>query len=212
MQFVLDIIIIVLLFSIFAISHSILAAFDVKQKITEKIGSMVAFYRLFYNATSILFFTTIYYVSPKPSLLIYDLQFPFDLIIFGVQILGVVGFFWSASYIDLSEFLGISQIRRYLNNSYSLTDLDEHHVLILSGPFKYSRHPIYFFSIIILGFRSTMDLFYLIFFICMALYFFIGSVFEEKSLVKRFGKPYSNYKNNVPRIIPFLFSKRQNRH
>ncbi len=208
MSYVLDVVVIITLFSIFAISHSILAAFNVKKRITEKVGSKVAFYRLFYNVSSILILFAIYYISPKPNLIIYDLQFPYDLVIFGVQTLGVVGFFWSVSFIDVKEFAGINQIKRYLNNSYKIDDLDEHSKLIIAGPFKYSRHPIYFFSIIILGFRPTMDLFYLVFFICMFIYFYIGSVFEEKSLEIKFGKSYLDYKNQVSRIIPIPFSKK----
>ncbi len=200
-----DSLIIIILFFLFAYSHSILASFDVKKRITEKIGTKIAFYRLFYNISSLIIFVTIYYISPKPEALIYDLQFPYDLIILVFQFFGIVGFFWSGSYINLKEFLGISQVKRYFQNNYNLEDLDETHELVVSGPFKYSRHPIYFFSIIVLAFRSTMDLFYLVFFICIVAYFYVGSIYEEKSLEKRYGDKYKSYKAKVPRIIPNPF-------
>lgn len=206
MNYVIDIVIIVLLFFLFASSHSLLAAFDVKKRLTEKIGPKIAFYRLFYNITSILIFVAVYYIAPKPNLIIYDLQFPYDLIIFGIQVLGIVGFFWAGSYINMKEFVGISQIKRYYEGTYKLDDLDEYHELIVKGPFKLSRHPIYFFSIIVLGFRPSMDLFYLIFFISMAVYFYVGSVYEERSLEKRYGDVYTEYKKNVPRLIPNPFN------
>lgn len=202
-----DIFIIVFLFFLFASSHSVLAAFDVKKRITEKVGDKIAFYRLFFNISSIFIFIAIYFLSPKPNVKIYDLQFPYDLIIFGIQVLGVIGLFWAGSYINLKEFLGITQVKRYVEGTYQKTDLDEYHELVIAGPFKYSRHPIYFFTIIVLGFRSTMDLFYLVFFICMLLYFYIGSIYEEKSLEKRYGVRYAEYKNNVPRLIPNPFIK-----
>lgn len=205
MTYVFDILIVVVLFFLFASSHSLLAAFDVKKRIVEKVGNKIAFYRLFYNISSILVFIAIYYLSPKPNVLIYDLQFPFDLIIFGIQLLGLIGFFWAGSYINLREFLGVTQIKRYYEGKYSVNDLDEYHELVIKGPFKLSRHPIYFFSIIILVFRSTMDLFYLVFLVCMILYFYIGSVYEEKSLEKRYGEKYKDYKKNVPRLIPNPF-------
>ena len=150
---------------------------------------------------------------PKPRLKIYDLQFPYDILIFAVQFLGVVGFFWAGSLVDLKEFLGVKQIVRYYKGEYKIEELDEYHDLILKGPFKISRHPIYFFSIVVLGFRPAMDLFYLVFFICLALYFYIGSIYEEKSLVKRYGIDYLLYRENVPRIIPnplLLFKKTEN--
>lgn len=205
MNYVLDVIIIVFLFFLFASSHSVLAAFDVKKRLTEKIGSQIAFYRLFYNISSILIFVAVYYLSPKPNVIIYDLQFPFDLTILAVQILGIIGFFWAGSYVNLKEFLGITQIKRYYQGNYSIDDLDEYHELVVTGPFKISRHPIYFFSIVLLVFRSTMDLFYLVFLICIILYFYIGSVYEEKSLEKRHGENYRAYKKQVPRLIPNPF-------
>lgn len=202
MSLVFSVLLIIIIFFLFASSHSIMAAFDVKKRIKEKVGNKIAFYRLFYNVTSILIFSAAYYLSPRPRLIIYDLQFPYDIFIFAIQFLGVVGLFWAGSYIDIKEFLGISQIVRYLKGNYCIDDLDEYHQLIMKGPFKISRHPIYFFSIIILGFRSTMDLFYLVFFICILIYFYIGSMYEEKSLEKRFGDKYLEYKNKVPRLIP----------
>lgn len=207
MNLALDVFIIIILFFLFASSHSFLAAFNLKKRITGKVGTKIAFYRLFYNLSSIIIFIAVYFLSPKPNVVIYDLQFPYDIIIFIVQILGVVGFFWAGSYINLKEFLGITQIKRFFNGNYKVNDLDEYHELVIKGPFKYSRHPIYFFSIIILGARPTMDLFYLVFFLCMLAYFYVGSMYEERSLEKRYGNKYLQYKTKVPRLIPNPFLK-----
>jgi methanethiol S-methyltransferase len=207
MNYIFDVFIIVVLFFLFASSHSILAQYSIKQRITEKVGKKIAFYRVFYNVTSLLFFAVAYFLSPKPNIIIYDLQFPFDLIIFTIQFLGIVGLFWAGTFINVKEFIGLSQIKRYFQNDYKTENLDEYHQLVISGPFKYSRHPIYFFSIIVLGFRSYMDLFYFVFFICMLIYFYIGSIYEEKNLEQRFGKVYANYKSQVPRLIPNPFIK-----
>ena len=202
-----DVIIIIFLFSLFAISHSVMAAFNVKAKITKQVGSKIAFYRLFFNVASILIFIAVYALSPKPNVIIYDLQFPYDIIIFAIQVIGLIGFIWVSFYIDVKEFLGITQIQRYLNGTYSLEDLDEKQELHIQGPFQYSRHPIYFYSIIFLGFRPAMDLFYFVFFICMVIYFYIGSIFEERNLEKKFGETYTEYKKNIPRLIPNPFKK-----
>lgn len=202
-----DVIIIIFLFSLFAISHSVMAAFNVKEKITKQVGSKIAFYRLFFNVASILIFIAVYALSPKPNVIIYDLQFPYDIIIFAIQVIGLIGFIWVSFYIDVKEFLGITQIQRYLNGAYSLEDLDEKQELHIQGPFQYSRHPIYFYSIIFLGFRPAMDLFYFVFFICMVIYFYIGSIFEERNLEKKFGETYTEYKKNIPRLIPNPFKK-----
>ncbi len=203
MNLIIDGIVIVGLFAIFGISHSILASNKVKRWILNKFGNKIAFYRLFYNLFSTFVFFTIYYFSPKPDVYIYDLDYPFDIIILILQALSLFGFVWAASYVDVKEFLGLTQIKRYFNGTYNPEELDEHLTFIVRGPFNYSRHPIYFFSILFLGLRPQMDFFYLVFFLAMTAYFIIGSKFEEKKLIERFGVRYINYKKYVPAIVPY---------
>jgi protein-S-isoprenylcysteine O-methyltransferase Ste14 len=199
-----DALIITALFLVFAVSHSLLASHKFKAKLTEKLGERIAFYRLFYNFSSILVFLFIYKISPKPNNIIYDLSFPFDIIIFGLQIASVVALVWVGKYINMQEFLGITQIKRYAAKAYSTQDLDEKMQLRVDGPFKLSRHPIYLFSSLFLILRPTMDFFYLVFLINMLLYFYIGSYFEEKKLLTIFGNDYAVYQKNVPKIFPSL--------
>lgn len=202
-----DILVIFLLFSSFGLLHSIFASLHFKKKLAEKIGNKIAFYRLFYNLISILFLLFVYEISPKPNLIVYDLQFPFDIITFALQVISLFGLIWASKEIDLKEFVGISQIVRYFKNEYKTEDLDEKQNLRIKGAFKFVRHPIYFFSILFLGFRPQMDLFYLETFIIFVLYFYVGSIYEEKKLVKIFGQDYINYQKLVPRIFPLKFKK-----
>jgi len=204
---IVDIIIITFLFSLFGISHSILASSKVKRILVAKLGDRIAFYRLFYNLSSILIFLFIYVVSPKPSEIIYDLQFPYDMVIFVLQIFSLIGLFWTGSKIDIMEFLGIGQIKRYMKGNYNKNELDEKMVFSIDGPFKFTRHPIYFFSILFLALRPTMDMFYFIFFLNILLYFYIGSFFEERKLVEVFGQKYIDYQKTVPRLFPIKLKK-----
>ncbi|MCF6270411.1 MAG: hypothetical protein L3J41_11910 [Melioribacteraceae bacterium] len=197
-----DALIITSLFSIFAISHSILASQKLKEKLTEKFGDRIAFYRMFYNLLSIFILLFIYKISPKPDYIIYDLSFPFDVIIVLLQICSVIALFWVFKSINSNEFLGFSQIKRFRNKTYNCNELDEKMELRFDGFFKYSRHPIYLFTSLFLILRPTMDFFYLIFLINILLYFYIGSYYEEKRLLLIFGDAYKNYQANVPRIFP----------
>ncbi len=208
MMIVLNILLIAGLFLVFAFFHSYLASIKFKEKLVLSIGPKIAFYRLFYNIISIIVFYAIYVIMPKPDVIIYDLQFPFDIIILLFQFSGLYGLVYTGFKINGKEFLGISQIIRYVNNDYNVKQLDEKAELRTDGIFKYSRHPIYFFSIIFLGFRPYMDLFDFILFICITTYFFIGSYYEEKKLVQMFGEKYIEYQNKVPMIFPVkIFNK-----
>ncbi len=200
-----DVLIIVSFFLLFGISHSILASNNLKEKLVQVIGDKIAFYRLFYNLSSIIFLIVFYELAPKPDVIIYNLNAPYDLIIYGFQILSIIGFFWASRGIGIKEFLGITQIYRYIDKVYDVNELDEKSFLKLDGAYKYSRHPIYLFSILFLALRPTMDLFYLVMFISFTLYFYIGSIYEEKKLVSKYGVEYMEYQKRVPRIFPIKF-------
>jgi protein-S-isoprenylcysteine O-methyltransferase Ste14 len=209
MELVADVIIIILFFAAFGYTHTLLASEKLKIQFKKIFGDLIAFYRLIYNLLSLLSFYLIYELSPKPHFIIYDLPNPYDLIILIPQLLSLAGLFWVFKYICFKEFLGLNQIKRFVEKKYN-TELDEEFTLRIEGPYKYSRHPIYFFSITFLLFRPVMDLFYLTFFICIVVYFYIGSYYEEKKLVRQFGNVYENYKKEVPRIFPVKFLKPYN--
>jgi protein-S-isoprenylcysteine O-methyltransferase Ste14 len=114
----------------------------------------------------------------------------------------LIGFVWSTRYFSSGEFIGWAQIRRLREGNYDSNDLDESSTLRIEGPYKYSRHPIYFFSIVFLVMRPVVSLSYFIIVVIFVAYFYIGSVFEEKRLIEKFGEAYMNYQKSVPRIIP----------
>jgi protein-S-isoprenylcysteine O-methyltransferase Ste14 len=201
MPYVIDLLVISLLFAVYAGIHSVLASYRVKESIKKNLGTLIAFYRLVYNLFAIVSLYLIYELSPKPHVIIYDLPKPYDILILIPQFTALIGLLWSFKYISIKEFLGINQIERYILKKYS-SNLDEDLTLTIGGPFKYSRHPIYFFSIMFLLFRPTMDLFYLTFFLLIVAYFYIGSYYEEKKLVRSFGEIYTNYQKSVPQIFP----------
>ncbi len=203
MFYALDVLTIILLFLIFSFLHSILASEKLKFIVAKKFGNVIAFYRLVYNIFSLISLYLIYELSPKPHVILYDLSNPLDIIVLIPQLSALAGIFWAFKYICVKEFIGINQIKKFFRGQYS-SKLDEEMTLTIDGPYKYMRHPVYFFAIMFLLFRPTMDLFYLTFFICIVAYFYVGSIFEEKKLVRYFGDIYLKYQKSVPKIFPHL--------
>lgn len=91
-----------------------------------------------------------------------------------------------------------------LKNSTSVKAFEPATVLITSGPFRYSRNPVYLGMVIIL-FGVEIILGSLSPFICPLLLFIILNIFiitkEETELEKLFGEQYLNYKTKVRRWI-----------
>ena len=202
-------------FILFALLHTFLASFKVKSILTQRIGSAMAFYRLAYNIISLLFLWYLYEYLPRPEAELFDLKYPWDIIILIPQFLSLAGIIWTFRYFSPGEFLGISQIRRWMTGNFieglegdlqgernSKDVFDEKLTLKIEGPYKVVRHPLYLFTIIFLILRPTMDLFYLVFLIFLIAYFYIGSFYEERKLVSAFGDRYREYQESVPRLFP----------
>ena len=202
MTLAVDVAVTIILISVFCISHSILASNKVKKIFQNRVGNLIAYYRIGYNIISVISFIIIYLLLPRIDITFYDLPNPYDLIILFFQLLSLIGFIWSARYFSTGEFIGLSQIKRFREGKYDSNDLDESSTLRIEGPYKYSRHPVYFFSIMFLVMRPVMTITYFIIVVIFVVYFYIGSVFEEKRLIEKFGEAYIGYQKSVPRIIP----------
>src|ERR1035437_5276047 len=188
----------IMAFIIFALLHSFLASFKVEFFLTQRIGSMMAFYRLAYNIIFLWFFFYLYESLPRPDVELFELKFPWDIIILIPQFLALGGIIWTFRYFSFSEFAGISQIKRWMAGDV----FDEKLTLKIEGPYKVVRHPLYLFTSVFLILRPTMDLFYLVFLIFLIAYFYVGSFYEERKLVSAFGDQYRKYQESVPRLFP----------
>jgi protein-S-isoprenylcysteine O-methyltransferase Ste14 len=72
-----------------------------------------------------------------------------------------------------------------------------------NGPYKYSRHPIYFASFLIIISISIMSLswIFLLIVILVAIYQLIVVPVEEKYCLNKYGKVYKEYMERTPKWI-----------
>jgi protein-S-isoprenylcysteine O-methyltransferase Ste14 len=122
----------------------------------------------------------------------------------------LLGILWTFRYFNLKEFLGINQALKAYGGDYNVYSLDEESELVLKGPYLWCRHPLYFFTIMFLVLRPYMFLDYLVSLVCIIAYFYVGSLWEEKRMLEKFGEHYEAYKKQVAPIVPFLMSRKKN--
>jgi len=105
-------------------------------------------------------------------------------------------------------------VSTFLINHFDLFGLRQTYLELVNKPYtelnfkvysfyKYVRHPLYFGGIIGVWATPHMTVTHLVFAILITSYFVIGTLFEEKDLIKEFGNTYRQYKKKTPMLIPF---------
>jgi methanethiol S-methyltransferase len=190
----------------FGVVHTLLASHEAKQIAQRLLGRNVATatYRLVFN---VLAFATIlpamYLVFRLPDQELYHFPAPWDSIALGLQVLAALGLLYAVYQMDVWFFLGLRQLGEppQLGMSYSI-DSTSTPQIVTNGLHRFVRHPLYTTSLIMLYLASPMSLNWLAFAVSCTVYFFVGSIFEERKLVREFGDAYRLYQQRVPRLLP----------
>lgn len=188
----------VLLLSIFAIQHSVMARPSFKKWITGVISPVIE--RSTYVLLSSLALLLIYWKWQPITTVVWKAENEtIVMIITGVFFLGWLLVFLSSFMINHFELFGLKQIFDNLKNK--LTESPKFQTNFL---YKIVRHPIMLGFIIAFWATPLMTVGHLIFSITTTIYILIAVKYlEEKDLRKFIGKEYEDYQNRVPMIIPF---------
>lgn len=197
-------------FVVFASVHSFLASHTFKRKLLRRFPTLRAWYRVSYNLFALITFFVWSMFLPVSRQVIYRIPFPYIIITFLVQATAIVAIWQTIHLFGSDRFIGTEQLLRYFKYREIPDFYDENSrgTLIRSGLYNYVRHPLYTLSLIILACWPVMTNWLVIIIILCALYFWIGSIFEERKLVERFGDAYKEYQRQVPRMIPHPFRLR----
>lgn len=188
-------IILIALWLLFFISHSLLAATKVKAFFENKMKIAPPQYRLLYNAVAAFFLIGIVFQLLKmPSEKIFErTYFTFGIGCgFVVVSLGLLKL--AFKNINLSAFLGFSA------NSESSG-------LVTTGLYTLVRHPLYFGStVFFIGIFLVQPTWTIAVSVGFSIvYIIIGIEFEERKLRQVFGSEYEDYARGKKKFLPFVY-------
>jgi len=139
----------------------------------------------------------------SPDLEISRITFPWLALTLLVEALAALGLLAGLLQTGVMRFLGVAQIT-------GSPDFGGPSKLEVKGLYRYVRHPLYLFGLIILWLVPLMTWNILAFNLGTTIYILVGIQFEERKLLKEFGQAYADYQHRVPMLIPFTKSHPQN--
>ena len=186
-----------LLMSLFAVQHSLMARKQFKQWWTQYLPKSVE-RSTYVLITSLLLLILFWQWRPIPTVLWRVDDPTIAMAITGVSLGGWILVFASSFLINHFELFGVQQVIDNFVGSDMAPTRFRTPVL-----YKLVRHPLYLGFIIAFWAAPTMTVGHLLFAAVTTAYIFVGVFLEERDLVDLFGDDYRNYKKRVSMLLPW---------
>lgn len=189
-----------LLWILYCTVHSALISIRVTGLCKRLLGTRYRFYRLFYNAFSFitLIWLLLYSHGPRfqgPLLLTWSGNWP--IVQYALILLAIVLAISGARHYDMSQFLGLQQIRSHRIQG----SLAKNGNLDTTGILGVTRHP-WYLAVFILLWTGSQNAGSIVINTILSIYLVIGTLLEERKLVLEFGERYRDYQDKVSMLIP----------
>lgn len=184
-----------LLCMLFFLQHSILVRRGVRSRLGKSIPG--DYYSAFYAVTSgiallvmVLFWQRTGTIAMAEGITYWILRIIF--------ILCIAGFYLGIKSLGFFDPFGTIIIKlKILNKKPEVLPLT------IKGPYRWMRHPLYFFSLGMIWSGPDLTEDRLLFNIMWTVWIIIATLLEERDLVRDFGNGYREYQSRVPMLIPY---------
>jgi protein-S-isoprenylcysteine O-methyltransferase Ste14 len=116
-----------------------------------------------------------------------------------VYFLSFAGFYWGVKALGSFDAFGITSIKRHLRGKKPPPTMP----FVIRGPYRWVRHPLYFFCLLLIWSCPDLTVDRLLFNILWTVWIVVGTILEERDLVADFRDGYRDYQRRVPMIIPW---------
>jgi protein-S-isoprenylcysteine O-methyltransferase Ste14 len=184
----------VLLFTAFALHHSVFARQRVRAQVARVVAARLE-RSMYVWIASAIFIAVCALWQPVPGVA-WSVTGPFRWALVGVQAVGIWLTLHSAAIIDILELSGVRQVSPTQRAVEFKT----------SGPYGWMRHPIYTGWLLLVFFAPLMTMTRLVFAVVSSAYLLIAIPLEERSLLATSSGAYARYAHHVRwKLLPGLY-------
>jgi protein-S-isoprenylcysteine O-methyltransferase Ste14 len=186
-----------LLMSVFAIQHSVMARKQFKEWWTQFVPKSVerSTFVLFSSLALVLLF---WQWRPMPDVVWQIADPQIAMAITGLSLVGWLIVFTSTFLINHFELFGLHQVANNLGGRPMPTPRFRTPLY-----YKFVRHPIYLGFIIAFWVAPTMTAGHMLFAAVTTAYILVGILLEERDLIDLFGDDYRRYRDRVSMLVPW---------
>jgi protein-S-isoprenylcysteine O-methyltransferase Ste14 len=180
---------------VYGVVHSLLASLSAKT-FARRIGDSSArrYYRMAYNLFAVIsLLPVLVLIRSLPDHTLYQIPFPWSILTLSLQALAGLLLLLGLLETGPLTFLGIRQI---------FNPQKEEGPLVLTGPYRYIRHPLYSSGLLIIWLIPIMTVNLLAFNLAASIYLILGARIEERKLNRQYGEEYLLYKQATPMLFP----------
>ncbi len=181
---------------LFFVQHSLMIRKSFRRKVTRFVPE--AYYSAVYAIASGIALTVVILFWQKTDTSLVEINgalFWILRLLFGIA---AGGFYWGVSSLGCFDSFGQREITRHLRSTKPKSV-----PFSVRGPYRWVRHPLYFFTLVMIWTCPHLTADRLLFNVLWSIWLVVGSILEERDLVKEFGSEYREYQSKVPMLIPF---------
>ncbi|MCB2262403.1 MAG: isoprenylcysteine carboxylmethyltransferase family protein [Candidatus Thiosymbion ectosymbiont of Robbea hypermnestra] len=181
----------------FFLQHSGMLRKTIRHRLSRYIGE--PFVGVAYTIVSGILLLTLVGLWQETTLTLAAAEGPLRWSMRALFALAIAGQIWGTLSLKSADLFGVDALLRRTR---------EPTPIVLRGPYRWSRHPLYLTTLLMIWSYPDLTADRLLLNILFTLWIIVGTILEERDLVATYGDDYRAYQRTVPMLIPGFSPRR----